>query len=104
MNNIIKDESILEAVKNYQPDAKVYQASTSEMFGNNWEEDMTQTELTAFRPRSPYGSAKVFAHNTMVNYRESFGIHTSCGILFNHESPIRGKEFVTRKITRACFK
>ena len=90
---------LLEAVKNYQPDAKVYQASTSEMFGNNWEEDMTQNELTAFRPRSPYGSAKVFAHNTMVNYRESFGIHTSCGILFNHESPIRGKEFVTRKIT-----
>jgi len=69
------------------------------MFGNNWEEDLTQNELTAFRPRSPYGSAKVFAHNTMVNYRESFGLHTSCGILFNHESPIRGKEFVTRKIT-----
>ena len=90
---------LLEAVRTYCPEAKIYQASTSEMFGNNWEEDLTQNELTAFRPRSPYGSAKVFAHNTMVNYRESFGLHTSCGILFNHESPIRGKEFVTRKIT-----
>ena len=90
---------LLEAVRAHAPEAKVYQASTSEMFGNNWEEDLTQNELTAFRPRSPYGSAKVFAHNTMVNYRESFGLHTSCGILFNHESPIRGKEFVTRKIT-----
>lgn len=90
---------LLEAVRTHAPQAKVYQASTSEMFGNNWEDDMTQNELTAFRPRSPYGSAKVFAHNTMVNYRESFNIHTSCGILFNHESPIRGKEFVTRKIT-----
>jgi GDPmannose 4,6-dehydratase len=90
---------LLEAVRTYCPEAKIYQASTSEMFGNNWEDDMTQNELTAFRPRSPYGSAKVFAHNTMVNYRESFGLHTSCGILFNHESPIRGKEFVTRKIT-----
>ena len=90
---------LLEAVRAHAPEAKVYQASTSEMFGNNWEDDMTQNELTAFRPRSPYGSAKVFAHNTMVNYRESFGLHTSCGILFNHESPIRGKEFVTRKIT-----
>lgn len=90
---------LLEAVLTYCPEAKIYQASTSEMFGNNWEDDMTQNELTAFRPRSPYGSAKVFAHNTMVNYRESFGLHTSCGILFNHESPIRGKEFVTRKIT-----
>jgi len=90
---------LLEAVRAYCPEAKIYQASTSEMFGNNWEDDMTQNELTAFRPRSPYGSAKVFAHNTMVNYRESFGLHTSCGILFNHESPIRGKEFVTRKIT-----
>ena len=90
---------LLEAVRSHAPNAKVYQASTSEMFGNNWEDDMSQNELTAFRPRSPYGSAKVFAHNTMVNYRESFNIHTSCGILFNHESPIRGKEFVTRKIT-----
>jgi len=90
---------LLEAVKNYAPDARVYQASTSEMYGNNWEDDFSQNELTPFRPRSPYGSAKVFAHNTMINYRESFGIRTSCGILFNHESPIRGKEFVTRKIT-----
>jgi len=90
---------LLEAVRINSPHSKVYQASTSEMYGNNWEDDLTQNELTNFRPRSPYGSAKVFAHNTMVNYRESFGIHTSCGILFNHESPIRGVEFVTRKIT-----
>ncbi len=95
---------LLEAVKNYAPDARVYQASTSEMYGNNWEDDFSQNELTPFRPRSPYGSAKVFAHNTMINYRESFGIRTSCGILFNHESPIRGKEFVTRKITDGVAK
>jgi GDPmannose 4,6-dehydratase len=92
---------LLEAAKNIVPNTRIYQASTSEMFGNNWEDDMTQNELTAFRPRSPYGCAKVFAHNTMVNYRESYGIKASCGILFNHESPIRGKEFVTRKITDA---
>jgi GDPmannose 4,6-dehydratase len=90
---------LLEAIKHICPDAKVYQASTSEMFGNSMEEDHTQNELTAFRPRSPYGFAKVFAHNAMVNYRESYSMFTCSGILFNHESPIRGKEFVTRKIT-----
>ena len=92
---------LLDAVKNYSPDAKFYQASTSEMFGNNWEEDETQNELTAFRPRSPYATSKVFAHHNVVMYRESYGIQGSCGILFNHESPIRGLEFVTRKITDA---
>lgn len=90
---------LLEAIKHICPDAKVYQASTSEMFGNSMEKDHTQNELTAFRPRSPYGFAKVFAHNAMVNYRESYSMFTCSGILFNHESPIRGKEFVTRKIT-----
>lgn len=90
---------LLEVLRDFAPDAKVYQASTSEMYGNNWEDDLTQNELTAFRPRSPYGSAKVFAHNSMVNYRESYDMFACCGILFNHESPIRGKEFVTRKIT-----
>lgn len=91
--------NILESVRNHAPECRVYQASTSEMYGNNWNEDLTQNEETPFRPRSPYGSAKLFAHHTMINYRESYGIYAACGILFNHESPIRGKEFVTRKIT-----
>jgi len=90
---------LLEAVKHICPNAKVYQASTSEMFGNNMEGNHTQNELSAFRPRSPYGFSKVFAHNSTVNYRESYSIFACSGILFNHESPIRGKEFVTRKIT-----
>ncbi len=90
---------LLEAVKHICPDAKLYQASTSEMFGNSMEEDYTQNEETALRPRSPYGFAKVFAHNAVVNYRESYSMFACSGILFNHESPIRGKEFVTRKIT-----
>ena len=90
---------LLEAVKHICPDAKMYQASTSEMFGNSMEDDYTQNEETALRPRSPYGFAKVFAHNAVVNYRESYTMFACSGILFNHESPIRGKEFVTRKIT-----
>jgi len=90
---------LLEAIKNFSPNTKMYQASTSEMFGNNWEEDYTQRETTSFRPRSPYGTSKTFAHQSCVNYRESYGIFVSCGILFNHESPLRGKEFVTRKVT-----
>lgn len=90
---------MLEALRLHSPDTKMYQASTSEMFGNSMEENHTQNELTPFRPRSPYGFAKVFAHNAMVNYRESYSMFTCSGILFNHESPIRGKEFVTRKIT-----
>jgi len=95
---------LLEAIRTFAPTAKMYQASTSEMYGNNWEDDLTQNETTAFKPRSPYGSAKVFAHHTTVNYRESFNLFACCGILFNHESPIRGKEFVTRKITDAIAK
>jgi len=74
------------------------------MYGNNWDDDMFQRETTNFRPRSPYGTAKVFAHNTAVNYRESYGLNVCCGILFNHESPLRGLEFVTRKVTDAVSK
>lgn len=76
---------------------RFYQASTSELYGKVRE--TPQTELTPFHPRSPYGVAKAFAHHMTVNYRESYGIHASCGILFNHESPRRGYEFVTRKVT-----
>jgi GDPmannose 4,6-dehydratase len=78
---------------------RYYQASSSEMFGKVHE--VPQRETTPFYPRSPYGCAKVFAHWITVNYRESYGMHASCGILFNHESPRRGETFVTRKITRA---
>jgi GDPmannose 4,6-dehydratase len=92
---------MLEAIRNFCPEAKFYQASTSEMYGNNWEEDYSQNEKTPFKPRSPYGTAKVMAHNSTVNYRESYGLFACAGILFNHESPIRGKEFVTRKVTDA---
>jgi GDPmannose 4,6-dehydratase len=76
---------------------RFYQASTSELFGKVRE--TPQTELTPFHPRSPYGVAKAYAHHMTVNYRESYGMHASCGILFNHESPRRGYEFVTRKVT-----
>jgi GDPmannose 4,6-dehydratase len=90
--------NVLEAAK-CVPGCRVYQASSSEMFGNASAE--AQSESTPFRPRSPYGCAKVYAHWITVNYRESYGLHASCGILFNHESPRRGETFVTRKITRA---
>lgn len=88
---------ILEAVREACPDARFYQASSSEMFGKVRE--VPQTELTAFHPRSPYGVAKAYGHYITVNYRESYDLHASSGILFNHESPRRGQEFVTRKIT-----
>ena len=90
---------LLEAIRILKMEKKVrfYQASTSEMFGLIQEE--RQSEKTPFYPRSPYGVAKLYAHWMTVNYRESFGLHASSGILFNHESPLRGKEFVTRKIT-----
>lgn len=89
---------MLEAVYKHQPEARFYQASSSEMFGNAVQ--VPQDEMTPLRPRSPYGSAKVFAHNSAVNYRESYDMFVSCGILFNHESERRGFEFVTRKISR----
>ena len=89
---------LLEAMRNLGMRARVYQASSSEMYGQVAE--TPQTERTPFHPRSPYACAKVFAHHIAVNYRESYGLHASCGILFNHESPRRGETFVTRKITR----
>jgi GDPmannose 4,6-dehydratase len=92
--------NILEAVRQVRPEAKFYQASTSEMFGG-MKEFPVQSETTPFHPRSPYGVAKLFAHWTTINYRESFNIFGCCGILFNHESPLRGIEFVTRKVTDA---
>ncbi|GAB1266017.1 GDP-mannose 4,6-dehydratase [Aurantivibrio infirmus] len=94
--------NILEAIKNVNPKARFYQASTSEMFGQVQEN--IQSEKTPFYPRSPYGVAKLFGHWTTVNYRESYDFHASSGILFNHESPLRGIEFVTRKVTDAVAK
>jgi GDPmannose 4,6-dehydratase len=88
---------MLEAVRDVCPGARFYQASSSEMFGKV--QEVPQTETTAFYPRSPYGVAKVYGHFITVNYRESYGLHATSGILFNHESPRRGLEFVTRKIT-----
>ena len=88
---------VLEAIRIHDPTIRFYQASTSEMFGLVQNE--CQDEKTLFHPRSPYGVAKLFAHWSTVNYRESFGLHASSGILFNHESPLRGIEFVTRKVT-----
>ena len=88
---------ILEAVREVCPEARFYQASSSEMFGKVRE--VPQNEETPFYPRSPYGVAKAYGHFITVNYRESYDLHATCGILFNHESPRRGLEFVTRKIT-----
>ncbi|MEW5794990.1 MAG: GDP-mannose 4,6-dehydratase [Candidatus Zixiibacteriota bacterium] len=91
---------VLEAIRLVDKKTKFYQASSSEMFGRV--QEVPQSETTPFYPRSPYGVAKVYAHWITVNYRESYGIHASSGILFNHESPRRGLEFVTRKITDAA--
>src|SRR4026207_1791349 len=90
---------VLEAMKKAAPKARLYQASSSEMFGKVVE--TPQRETTPFYPRSPYGVAKVYAHWITVNYRESFGLYAVSGILFNHESPRRGLEFVTRKVSDA---
>jgi GDPmannose 4,6-dehydratase len=90
---------ILDTLRSIRPETRFYQASTSEMFG--LVQEVPQSETTRLYPRSPYGVAKVFGHYITMNYRESFGMHASSGILFNHESPLRGKEFVTRKITLA---
>ena len=92
---------LLEAVRilGMEKKTRIYQASTSEMFGNV--QEVPQKETTPFYPRSPYGAAKVYAYWITVNYREAYGMHASNGILFNHESPVRGETFVTRKITRA---
>jgi GDPmannose 4,6-dehydratase len=88
---------VLEALRKVKPDARFYQASSSEMFGKV--QEVPQVESTPFYPRSPYGVAKLFGHWITVNYRESYNLHGTSGILFNHESPRRGLEFVTRKIT-----
>ena len=92
---------LLEAIRNVGAEKRIrfYQASTSEMFGKV--QEIPQRETTPFYPRSPYGAAKLYAHWITVNYREAYGMHASSGILFNHESPLRGENFVTRKITRA---
>jgi GDPmannose 4,6-dehydratase len=97
--NAIGAANVLEAVRLTDPGIRFYQASTSEMFGQVQAE--RQNESTPFHPRSPYGVAKLYAHWMTINYRESFGMHASNGILFNHESPLRGIEFVTRKVTDA---
>jgi GDPmannose 4,6-dehydratase len=94
--------NLLEAIRKVNPKIRFYQASTSEMFGKV--QEIPQTEKTAFYPRSPYGVAKLYAHWMTINYRESYGIFGCSGILFNHESPLRGLEFVTRKITDAVAK
>lgn len=94
--------NLLEAIRIVNPKARYYQASTSEMFGKV--QAVPQVESTPFYPRSPYGVAKLYAHWMTVNYRESYGIFGSSGILFNHESPLRGREFVTRKITDSVAK
>lgn len=94
--------NLLEAIRLVNPGVKFYQASTSEMFGKV--QAVPQKECTPFYPRSPYGVAKLYAHWMTVNYRESYGIFGASGILFNHESPLRGKEFVTRKITDSVAK
>ena len=90
---------LLEAARAHCPEARIYNASSSEMFGST---PAPQNENSRFHPRSPYGCAKVFAHNICVNYREAYGMFISNGILFNHESPRRGETFVTRKVTRAA--
>ena len=91
--------NVLETLRLNKPDAHFYQASSSEMFGKA--QQSVQSEKTPFYPRSPYAVAKLYGHWITINYRESFGLHASSGILFNHESPLRGTEFVTRKVTDA---
>jgi GDPmannose 4,6-dehydratase len=97
--NALGPNHLLEAIRVFSPKTRFYQASTSEMFGLI--QAAMQDERTPFYPRSPYGVAKLYGHWITVNYRESFNLHASSGILFNHESPLRGIEFVTRKITDA---
>jgi len=94
--------NLLEAIRIVDPTIRFYQASTSEMFGKV--QTIPQTEATPFYPRSPYGAAKLYAHWMSINYRESYDIFATSGILFNHESPLRGREFVTRKITDSLAK
>ena len=97
--NAIGPLNILNAIRTHSPNSKFYQASTSEMFGNST--GGQQDETTPFTPRSPYGVSKLYAHWITVNFRESYSLYACSGILFNHESPLRGREFVTRKVTDA---
>jgi GDPmannose 4,6-dehydratase len=96
--------NVLEAVRLISPHTKIYQASSSEMFGNSTDGDGYQRETTAMNPVSPYGCAKVFAYNISRNYRHSYGMFVSNGILFNHESPRRGTNFVTNKVVKEAVK
>ena len=102
LTNSIGVLNLLEIIRNQKRKIKFYQASTSEMFGKHGKKN--QDEKTLFHPRSPYATSKAFAHYTVQNYRESYNIHAVCGILFNHESPLRGEEFITRKITLGLAK
>lgn len=95
--------NLLESVRNYCPNAKIYQAGTSEMFGNSIDEDGFQRETTPFKPANPYACAKQFSHNICINYRNSYNLFISNGILFNHESPRRGKNFVTSKVIKGAI-
>jgi GDPmannose 4,6-dehydratase len=90
--------NLLNAIRTHSPNTRFYQASTSEMFGNATEAG-AQGEHTPFRPRSPYGVSKLYSHWMTINFRESYSLYACSGILFNHESPLRGREFVTRKVT-----
>jgi len=96
--------NLLEAVRMVSPDSKIYQASSSEMFGNNIDKDGYQRETTPMNPVSPYGCAKVFSYNICRNYKNSYGMFISNGILFNHESPRRGTNFVTNKVVKAAVR
>jgi len=100
--NAVGVTRMLEAIRKVCPAARFYQASTAELFGSTG--GAQRNETTAFYPKSPYAVAKLYAHWITVNYRQAYGLHANCGILFNHESPLRGEEFVTRKITAAAAK